>query len=189
MFPDALSRLEVAAEKSGGHSPGGFRHWNAGEDPADGCDTRQEVLIAEAAEAPAVGEGCTLTGGKWLSYHDGQSVTDPALLDVAHTVPLAEAWDSGASAWTPARREAFANDQQAPSSLVAVTARVHRARGAQDPAQWLPPASDQYCRYAAEWTATKLRWRLSADADEHEALKTLADGPCEDTVVVYTVAG
>ncbi len=25
-----------------------FRHWNAGEVPADGCNTRAEVLLAEA---------------------------------------------------------------------------------------------------------------------------------------------
>jgi hypothetical protein len=38
-------------------------------------------------------------------------------------VPLAEAWDSGASAWTPQRREAYADDQDAETPLVAVTAR------------------------------------------------------------------
>ncbi|SMQ21770.1 hypothetical protein SAMN06272771_7694 [Streptomyces sp. Ag82_O1-12] len=43
-------------------------------------------------------------------------------------VPLAEAWDSGASAWTAQRREAYANDQRAEASLVAVTARSNRSR-------------------------------------------------------------
>jgi hypothetical protein len=189
MLPDALSRLTVADEKkSSGFTPDGFRHWNNGEDAADGCDTRQEVLIAEAVEAPTVGKDCAITGGKWLSYYDGQSVTSTAALDVVHTVPLAEAWESGAASWTAARRESFANDQQAPASLAAVTSRANRARAAQDPAQWLPSSADQYCRYVAEWTATKLRWQLSVDTDEHEALKTLADGPCEDTAVVYTAA-
>lgn len=38
--------------------------------------------------------GCKLSGGRWLSYYDGQAVTDPAKLDIDHMVPLAEAWDS-----------------------------------------------------------------------------------------------
>ncbi len=36
-------------------------------------------------------------------------------------VPLAEAWDAGASSRTAQRREAYANDQGQVSSLVAVT--------------------------------------------------------------------
>ncbi|MGW9372953.1 hypothetical protein ACWGVR_23335 [Streptomyces xanthophaeus] len=49
-----------------------------------------------------------------------------------------DAWDSGASAWTPTRREAYANDQGRASSLVAVSARSNRRKADQDPAQWLP---------------------------------------------------
>lgn len=41
----------------------------------------------------------------------------------------------GASAWTPERRQAYANDLDADSSLVAVTAHTNRS----DPAEWLPP--------------------------------------------------
>lgn len=34
--------------------------------------------------------------------------------------------------------------------------------------------------------ATKLRWQLTADDRELEALKAFAEGPCEDTIVRYT---
>ncbi len=44
-------------------------------------------------------------------------------------------------AWTPQRREAYAKDQGAEASLVAVTARSNRSRADQDPAQWMPPAT------------------------------------------------
>jgi hypothetical protein len=64
--------------------------------------------------------------------------------------------------------------------LAAVTARTNRSKAGQDPAEWLPPASDQFCRYIGEWIGTKLRWDLAVDKAELDALKTFADGPCEE---------
>lgn len=185
---DAVGLVKVAEENRAGYASSHFKHWNAGLLPSDGCDTRNEVLLDEAVKAPAVAAGCELTGGTWQSYYDGQEVSGPDTLGVAHTVPLAEAWDSGASAWSPARREAYANDQGASASLAAVTARVNRQRAAQDPAEWIPPVPEAHCRYVGEWVTTKLRWQLTADNPEMEALKVFAEGPCEDTVVQYTPA-
>ncbi|MEH0407430.1 HNH endonuclease family protein [[Kitasatospora] papulosa] len=184
---DAIGLVQVEDEVRTGYTRSSFRHWNSGDIATDGCNTRNEVLIAEAVTAPSVGASCKLTGGVWLSYYDGQEVTDPGALDIDHMVPLAEAWDSGASTWTPARREAYANDQGAATSLVAVTARTNRQKSDQDPAEWLPPAPEAQCRYVGEWVATKLRWQLSADAIELEALKLFTEGPCEDSMVSYTV--
>ena len=44
-------------------------------------------------------------------------------------------------------------------------------------------ARQAQCRYTGEWVATKLRWQLTADVAEYEALEVFAEGPCEDTVV------
>ncbi|BAG16913.1 MULTISPECIES: HNH endonuclease family protein [Streptomyces] len=185
---DAVGLVQVTEEDRTGYTRSSFKHWNSGDNASDGCNTRAEVLISEAVVAPAVGAGCKLTGGTWISYYDGQEVTSAGSLDIDHMVPLAEAWDSGASAWTAARREAYANDQGAHVSLVAVTARSNRQKSDQDPADWMPPSPDAECRYVAEWVSTKLRWQLTADDRELEALKVYADGPCEDTIVRYTPA-
>ncbi len=185
---DAVGLVQVTEEDRTGYTRSSFKHWNSGENATDGCNTRAEVLIAEAVVAPVVGAGCKLTGGTWISYYDGQEVTSAGSLDIDHMVPLAEAWDSGASGWTAARREAYANDQGAHVSLVAVTARSNRQKSDQDPADWMPPSPDAECRYVAEWVSTKLRWQLTADDRELEALKVYADGPCEDTIVRYTPA-
>ncbi|MFF9220778.1 HNH endonuclease family protein [Streptomyces viridosporus] len=184
---EAVTRLPVATESRDGYSRDSFRHWNTGLDPADGCNTRSEVLLDEAIEAPAVGAGCRLTGGRWWSSYDATWVMSASGLDIDHMVPLAEAWDSGASAWSPGRREAYANDQGAPQSLVAVTARSNRSKADQDPAQWLPPAADVHCRYAAEWVATKLRWHLAVDTTERAALHGLANA-CPGQTVSYEPA-
>ncbi|MFD9052998.1 HNH endonuclease family protein [Streptomyces zaomyceticus] len=184
---DAVEQVPLADESRAGYQRESFRHWNRGLDPADGCNTRDEVLLAEAVEVPTVAAGCKLSGGLWRSYYDGQEVNDPAKLDIDHMVPLAEAWDSGASAWTAGRREAYANDQGTAASLVAVTARSNRSKSDQDPAEWMPPLPDAYCRYVSEWVATKLRWGLAADQGEADALKVYAEA-CETTVVHYTPA-
>ncbi|MFF4873998.1 HNH endonuclease family protein [Streptomyces sp. NPDC000961] len=184
---DAVGKLLVAEEDRTGYTRDSFKHWNTGLDPADGCNTRNEVLLAEAVQEPAVAAGCKLSGGKWVSYYDNVEVVEAGKLDIDHMVPLAEAWDSGASTWTPARREAYANDQGAAASLVAVTARTNRSKADQDPATWMPPLPDAHCRYIGEWTATKLRWGLAVDQTENEALKVYAEA-CETTVVHYNPA-
>ncbi|MFF3843408.1 HNH endonuclease family protein [Streptomyces sp. NPDC001930] len=184
---DAVGQIPVTDESRTGYERTKFRHWNTGLDAGDGCNTRNEVLLAEATEAPNVAAGCKLSGGEWLSYYDGQEVNDPAKLDIDHMVPLAEAWDSGASSWTAARREAYANDQDAPASLVAVTARTNRSKADQDPREWMPPLPDAHCRYIGEWVATKLRWGLAADQGEADALEVYAEA-CKTTVVHYTPA-
>ncbi|MGW6877656.1 HNH endonuclease family protein [Streptomyces xanthophaeus] len=183
----AVSALQLAAEDRTGYQRTSFRHWNSGDLPSDGCNTRQEVLLAEAVVYPEIGPGCTLTGGVWWSYYDDREVTPAGALDIDHMVPLAEAWDSGASAWTAQRREAYANDQGQAASLVAVTARSNRQKADQDPAQWLPSSPEALCRYGAEWTATKLRWGLAVDEAERERLWDIAAG-CGGTDVEFTPA-
>ncbi|MFD6113775.1 HNH endonuclease family protein [Streptomyces yangpuensis] len=183
----AVSSLPLAVEDRTGYQRTSFRHWNAGAIPADGCNTRAEVLLAEAVVYPEIGPGCTLTGGTWWSYYDEREVTLAGALDIDHMVPLAEAWDSGARSWTAQRREAYANDQGQPASLVAVTARSNRSKADQDPAEWLPPSADALCRYGAEWTATKLRWGLAVDEAEKGRLLDIA-ADCGGTNVEFTPA-
>ncbi|MGA5711343.1 HNH endonuclease family protein [Streptomyces cellulosae] len=184
---EAVTRLPVGDESRDGYDRDAFRHWNTGDDPSDGCNTRAEVLLDEAVEPPTVGSRCRLSGGSWWSYYDQVSVTSASGLDIDHMVPLAESWDSGASAWSAQRREAYANDQGADASLVAVTARSNRSKADQDPAEWLPPAAEVHCRYVAEWVATKLRWSLTAEEAEVAALGETAAG-CPDQSVTYEPA-
>jgi hypothetical protein len=184
---EAVERLPLALEDRTGYDRDLFKHWNAGQH-RDGCDTRKEVLIHEAVDKPTVGPRCRLTGGRWWSYYDAAVQSNVTDLDIDHMVPLAEAWDSGASAWTPERREAYANDQGAEESLVAVTDNVNQAKGDKDPAEWMPPAADVHCRYVAEWMGTKLRWSLTADGAEVAALREAATGCPLQTVTFEPAA-
>lgn len=167
-----IARLPVAEEQRAGYDRSLFHLWIDAD--GDGCDTRQEVLIADAIVAPTVGARCSLTGGEWISPYDGRRVSDSRKLDIDHVVPLAEAWHSGAYAWTAARREAFANDLGVPWALLAVFAGSNRAKGDRDPAEWLPPLVSDRCEYVVDWVAVKVRWQLAIDDAEREALLELS---------------
>ncbi|MER5988875.1 HNH endonuclease family protein [Streptomyces sp. NPDC001787] len=180
-----IKALPLAAESREGYQRTAFRHWI--DEDHDSCSTRAEVLIAESRVPATIEPGCKVTAGSWFSYYDQLTVTEPGALDIDHMVPLAEAWDSGASQWTAARRQAYANDLGSERSLVAVTARTNRSKADQDPATWLPPAADSHCTYAADWVATKLRWQLTVDQEEAAALNEVA-ATCGPTPLDYEVA-
>lgn len=182
---EAIAKIPTGTEAREGYERDSFHHWIDADQ--DGCSTRNEVLLDEATKKPGQGARCALDGGEWRSYYDEETVTEARKLDIDHMVPLAEAWDSGASAWDAKRREQYANDLGAERSLVAVTAKTNRSKADKDPAQWLPPAESAKCTYAADWTSTKLRWKLTADSKEKAALTELAKA-CPDTVVTYEVA-
>jgi Protein of unknown function (DUF1524) len=174
---DAVKGLPVASEVRDGYERGLFPHWF--DDDNDSCDTRSEVLIAEATQPARVSGVCKIDHGTWLSYYDEREVDDSSDLDIDHMVPLAEAWDSGAYAWSTDRRRAYANDIGDERSLAAVTASANRSKGDQDPATWMPTSDAARCRYVTEWTVVKTRWSLSVDEAEKVALLTYAAG-CDD---------
>jgi hypothetical protein len=83
-----------------------------------------------------------------------------------------DAWESGASSWTRARRIAFAND---PADLVLTTASANRSKGDQDPSTWAPASHDGACWYVRTYRAIKLRWRLHTTTAQRAAIRrTLA---------------
>ncbi|KXK58907.1 hypothetical protein AWW66_27205 [Micromonospora rosaria] len=181
----AVASLPVATEIRTGYNRDLFPHWIDAD--GDGCNTRYEVLIAEAVTAPTVSGTCTLTGGRWYSYFDNAYWTQPSDVDIDHLVPLAEAWDSGARTWATSRRQAFANDLGDARALAAVTDNVNQAKGDQDPATWMPPYTSARCRYVNEWVATKIRWRLTVDTAEKNALTSYANS-CSNVTISVTYA-
>jgi hypothetical protein len=161
--------LTVAADQLSGYERSLFKHWIDAD--KDRCDTRKEVLIQEAVIVPKLNSGCGFNGGEWISPYEGLPTSDYSTLDIDHLIPLAEAWRSGAWKWSPAQREAFANDLTDQRALVAVTAGLNRQKGDQDPSTWLPP--ENQCTYVSNWIAIKVRYSLTVDPAEANALTSL----------------
>lgn len=174
--PSVLPTLATAEPHPGGYDRDQFRAWIDADD--DCQDTRAEVLIAESQVPVQLSvDGCTVVAGQWIDPWSGEVDTQASALDVDHTVPLANAWRSGAYAWDAARREAFANDLTDPDALIAIPAGENRSKSDDGPEAWKPPDPTSWCRYAIVWARIKARWELTATAAEWEVLLARA-GTC-----------
>jgi hypothetical protein len=157
---------QIAQDKLDGYDRSLFKHWIDAN--KNGCDTRAEVLIVEAVVKPKIDKKCKLTGGKWVSAYDGKTLTDASKLDVDHLVPLAEAWRSGAWAWTAKQRQDYANDLSDSRALIAVTLTSNRSKSDKDISEWVPKLDT--CTYIKNWVAIKIRYSLTYDDNEAAAL-------------------
>lgn len=148
---------------------------------SNGCSTRDLALQRDAEVVTEKVGDCWVKSGRWTSLYDGLFITDPAELHVDHVVALAEAWDSGASAWNQSRMIAFGNDL-AESSLRVVSASSNISKSDRDPGEWRP-RSEAWCQYGADVVVVKTRWGLTVDPAEHAALEQLV-GSCPTDFVV-----
>src|SRR4051812_3478495 len=161
-----LASLTVATENRTGYSRDLFPTWIT---ISGTCNTREYILKRDGSNV-VTDSSCAATSGSWYSPYDGTTWYAASDLDIDHLVPLAEAWDSGASKWTTSQRQAFANDITRPQ-LLAVTDNVNQAKGDQDPATWVPPRSSYVCTYVRAWVQVKYYYDLSVDSAEKSALQ------------------
>jgi hypothetical protein len=142
-----------------------------------GCqDTRATVLI-RTSQAPVTftsSSNCTVKTGRWTDPWSGAVTTVAHDFQIDHTVPLANAWDSGAWSWSQSQRVAYANDLVDQDHLVPILASENESKGADGPDQWKPPSHGAWCRYALVWDHIKAKWHLSATASEWAALEQMA---------------
>lgn len=164
-----LNELTVRAEGStDGYSRDLFPHWHT---VSGSCDTRETVLKRDGSNV-VTNSACQSTSGDWYSVYDAVWVADDSDIDIDHIVPLAEAWKSGANAWTTAHREEFANDLTR-SQLIAVSASSNRSKSDKDPSEWQPPNGSVHCIYAREWIWVKHYYGLSLQSSEKTALQSM----------------
>ncbi|MEV6343700.1 HNH endonuclease family protein [Actinoplanes sp. NPDC051851] len=164
-----LAALTVAAEANADtYDRDLFPHWIT---ISGTCNTRETVLKRDGTSV-VVSSACAATSGSWYSPYDGETWTAASDLDIDHIVPLAEAWRSGASAWTTSKRQDFANDLTRPQ-LIAVTDNVNQSKSDQDPTTWKPPLTSYYCTYAKMWVAVKYYWGLTLQSAEKTALTSM----------------
>ena len=170
----AARALTVSAENNAGYDR--TRYFGSWLDTNRDCqNTRAEVLLQEAKAAATytTSRRCTVRTSRWVTRWDNRTHYLASAVEIDHTVPVHEAWGSGARYWSQARRVAFYNDLGDTRSLNAQTASLNSAKQAKGPEAWMPPANR--CEYIGNWIAVKIRWGLRVDSAEKAALIRYAD--------------
>jgi hypothetical protein len=174
LLPADIQQLVIADPHPDGYDRDFFGGWIDADH--DCQNTRAEALIAES-QVPVTftsAASCTVVTGQWTDPWSGTVTTSASSLDVDHTVPLANAWRSGAWAWTPEQRVAYANDLDDPDHLIGIPLGENRSKSDDGPEAWRPPARSAWCLYARVWTAIKAKWSLTATPAEWAAILQLA---------------
>lgn len=149
-----------------------WKHWIDAD--RDCQDTRQEVLIAQSLIPVTLDDrGCKVLSGLWVDPYTGRAHTDPRILDIDHTIPLKQAALTGGQAWSPAQKQAYANDLSHPTHLIAIHRRINRRKGARAIQDFHPTSPAAHCWYAQTLITVKQRWNLTTPAAE---LAGLLDG-------------
>ncbi len=101
-------------------------------------------------------------------------------VQVDHIVAKREAHDSGACAWAPSARRAFVRDLE--NLALASPTLDLGAKAGHDAAEWLPDFNR--CWYAGAVVAVRLKYELTVDEAERDALEEVLSG-CESTELVF----
>ncbi len=169
-----LDSLTVAPERNNdSYDRSLFPHWSS---VGDGCTARQYVLLRDGSNVET-GSDCQPDSGSWQSDFDDTWTSTVSNATIDHVVALAEAWGSGASEWSTAEREAFANDVDSPQLWIATTS-VNSSKGSYDPAEWMPPNTAVRCDYVKAWIHVKHLYDLTVDSAEASALQSHMSDYC-----------
>ncbi|WP_157641424.1 HNH endonuclease family protein [Longispora albida] len=145
-------------------------------DGGNGCDTRDDVLRRDIPDGDH-GTGCGVRAGTLRDPYTGRELyydrRQASEIETDHVVALGAAWRSGAWAWEPQRRRAFANDT---GNLLAVSRAANQEKRSQTPDNWRP-RREFWCGYASRYTMIKSRYELSVTATERDALADML-GTC-----------
>ncbi|MFA9459402.1 HNH endonuclease [Thiohalorhabdus methylotrophus] len=160
----AESALAAERRAGGPHATGYERDAYGGwtDTDRDCRDTRTEVLL-DQARGPVEWETareCEIATGIWRGPYTGEIFRDPSELHIDHVVPLAEAHESGAATWPSDKKREFAND---PANLLAVESGANMSKGAEGPADWMPPRHAFHCTYVKRWRKVKEKWDFKYD--------------------------
>jgi hypothetical protein len=142
-----------------------------------GCQDTRATLLIRLSQVPvtfASAAHCTVRTGRWVDRWSGAVATVARDLQVDHTVPLGNAWRSGAWSWTHEQRVAYANDLADTDHLVPILAHENESKRDDGPESWRPPNRSSWCRYALAWDHIKATWHLTATAAEWTAVREMS---------------
>ena len=139
----------------------------------NGCDTRNDVLAGQLQDVDKGSSRCVVQAGTLDDPYSGKRIefrkAHPDEVQIDHVVPLAYAWEMGASAWTLDVRMAFSNDEAL--NLLAVAKAANMSKGDQGPRTWVPGNVAYRCQYAIRWVAVVRSYELAVTPGDRDVLR------------------
>lgn len=169
----SLDQLTVAPPKDVNYNRSQWKHWI--DEDGDGCNTREQVLVAQGTDVTTDPNTCKVLSGTWIDNYSAETFTDPGALDIDHVVPLSWAAANGGNDWDADKKMAFAND---PSNLFISDASENRSKGDKGPAEYLPPNLDFQCLYVNSFLSTINKYQLSLSQVEKTAIEKTIEERC-----------
>ncbi len=119
-----------------------------------GCyDVRAQVLVRES-KITAIStddKPCTIEKGEWQDPYSGKILTTDDEVQIDHMVPLKEAYDAGAYAWTQSKRCVYANFLGMKDHLIAGSNFENQSKSDKTPEKYIPPLKEYVCTYPKNW--------------------------------------
>lgn len=171
-----LATLKVTpAGSMTGYSRTMFPHWRDASTygwpvaPNNACNSRNAALYRDGQKV-TMSATCTNLKGTWIDPYSAKKFALASDIDIDHTVPLANAWRSGANKWTTTKRTQFAND---PLVLVSAWDALNQQKGDKGPEAWKPQNKAAWKLYATRWVMVKSKYGLSVTPTEKAALSSM----------------
>lgn len=152
------------------YNRGDYKHWTDGD--RDCQNTRHELLIMRSDKPVTFTnwKKCTVKTGQWYDPYTANTYTSASDLHIDHVVSLAYAHYRGAYAWSPAKKEAFAND---PDNLLAVKDTVNVSKSAKGPAEWMPPNQAYRCDFLVHFMRVINKYDLKLKSNETRVINRM----------------
>lgn len=153
-----LAAVKIADPRKSGYDRDSFG--DAWEDiDRNGCDTRNDILARDLTNIVRT-DNCTVASGILQDKYTGTTIEfirGKSKVDIDHIIPLSYSFKQGSGDWTPAKREALAND---PINLAASSATANRSKSDSGPAEWMPTNRAYHCEYAKGFAAVAVKYEL-----------------------------
>jgi hypothetical protein len=172
---DPLAGVSIAPhQKHGGYRRAAF---GTGWENGTGCDTRDQILARDLVDVTT--RGCKVETGTLHDPYTGVDISftrgeqTSAAVQIDHLVPLAYAWDMGASQWPDDKRHRFYSD---PDELLAVSGKANEEKADYPPGAWMPSNAAYDCEYDRRFVTVLRTYSLPIDPASAAAVRAL---PCD----------
>ena len=135
------------------------RDYGSWADIDQDCKSTRHEVLEEFSLGPVKysSDGCKVISGRWYGVFSGKYFSKASEMDIDHVFPVSLADKLGGRNWPRELKREFYND---PVNLLPVSSRLNRAKGAEDPTDWMPPNTGFRCEYVTRFLRVGLKYSL-----------------------------